>query len=123
LSGGGGYTDTRGGCQGVPVMRLRSFPLFSPEPQPGTGNPPPDGTPPPAAAVVAKGELGEGDAAELLRLKAERDELARKVKDRECRVSELEDEAHRLRSIHRQPEPKSTRGGGWTFFHGASNED
>lgn len=104
-------------------MRLRSFPLFSPEPQPGTGNPPPDGTPPPAAAVVAKGELGEGDAAEVARLKAERDELARKVKDRECRVSELEDEAHRLKAIHRQTEPRSTRGGGWTFFHGASNED
>ena len=104
-------------------VMFRRLLLLSPDSPPGTVNPPPDGTPPPAATVVAKGELGEGDAAEVLRLKAERDELARKVKDRECRVSELEDEAHRLKSIHRQPEPRTTRGGGWTFFHGASSED
>jgi len=52
---------------------------------------------PPAAAVVAAGKLDERDAAELVRLRQERDDLAAKVKDREGRVAALEDENHRLK--------------------------
>lgn len=102
---------------------FRRWILLSPDaPQP-TGTPPPEETPPPAASVVQGGTLKEEDAAELVRLRQEKDELARKVREREFRVSELEDETHRLKSIHKQPEPKRTRGGGWTFFHPDPNQD
>jgi len=53
---------------------------------------------PPAAAVVASGKLSEADAAELVRLRAEKDELGKLVKERETRLAELEDENRRLKS-------------------------
>lgn len=102
---------------------FRRWILLSPDAPPGTGTPPPEETPPPAASVVQGGALKEEDAAELVRLRQEKEELARKVKERETRVCELEDETHRLKSIHRQSEPKRTGGGRWTFFHQDSNPD
>lgn len=73
---------------------MRSRFLLSPdEPTGGT----PSGTPPPAAAVVAQGTHGEADAAELVRLKAEKADLEKRLRDRETRISEVEDENHRLR--------------------------
>lgn len=102
---------------------FRRWQLLSPDAPQGTGTPPPEGTPPPAATVVQGGKLTEDDASELVRLRQEREELARKLKDRECRVSELEDESHRLKAIHRQAEPKRTPRGAWTFFHQNTDQD
>lgn len=102
---------------------FRRLLLLSPDPQPPAGTPPPEGTPPPAATVVQDGKLTEGDAAELVALRQEKEKLARTVKDREMRLAELEDQNHQLKTIHRQPEPKRTRGGGWTFFHGNQDQD
>lgn len=53
---------------------------------------------PPAAAVVAAGTLSEGNAAELVRLRQEKDELGKLVKSRETRLAELEDENRRLKN-------------------------
>jgi hypothetical protein len=102
---------------------FRRFLLFSPDDAPGTSAPVPDGTPPPAASVVQAGTMGEADASELVRLRQEKADLERKVKDRECRVSELEDQAHIMKSIHRQAEPKRTPRGAWTFFHRGEDQD
>jgi hypothetical protein len=101
---------------------FRRLLLRAPDADPGTAAPVPDGTPPPAAAVVQAGKLAEGDAAELVRLRQEKADLERKVKDREMKVSELEDQAHRIKSIHRQAEPKRTPRGAWTFFHDGAEE-
>ncbi len=76
-------------------MRFHRF-LLSPDADDSSGGSTPND--PPAAAVVASGKLTEGDAAELVRLRQERDDLAKQVKDREGRVSQLEDENRKLKS-------------------------
>lgn len=60
----------------------------------------------------------EADAAEIVRLKRENEQLNGKVKDRETRISELEDENHRLKTPATVPikgaEKKASHG--LTFF-------
>lgn len=60
-------------------------------------------TPPPAAAIVSQGNLTEGDAAELVRLRQQTSDLEGKVKAREIRLAELEDENHRLKGLGTAP--------------------
>lgn len=80
-------------CEGCSV---RFGPLQSVDPgEAGGGDTP--GTPP-AAGVVASGKLSEGDAAELVRLRQEKEDLGKLVKERETRLAELEDENRRLKS-------------------------
>jgi len=59
--------------------------LLSPDDAPGGS------TPPPAASIVDQGKLGEGDAAELVRLRQEKSSL-------EGRLQEAKSEADRLRT-------------------------
>jgi len=84
-------------------------PVAPGEAHPG-GGPTPE--PPPASKTVLEGTKGEKDAA-----------LERKLKERELRVSELEDENHRLKTIPPVPDPppppkpkKKEWLKGWTFF-------
>lgn len=70
--------------------------LLSPDADDSSGGSTP--TDPPAAGVVSTGKLTEGDAAELVRLRQEKEDLAGKLKDREGRVSQLEDENRKLKS-------------------------
>jgi hypothetical protein len=63
----------------------------------GGGSPDASGSPP-AAAVVAGGSLSESDAAELVRLRQEKESLGKLVKDRESRLAELEDENRQLKN-------------------------
>jgi hypothetical protein len=65
--------------------------LFSPDPSEG-------GATPPAAALVAKSDASEGDALEIVRLKREKEDADKKLKERETRLSELEDENRRLKN-------------------------
>ncbi len=74
--------------------------LRSPDPAgetSGGGETPSPGTPP-AATVVAQGKLSEADAAELVRLRQEKADLGKLVKDREVRLAELEDENRQLKN-------------------------
>lgn len=77
-------------------MRFMRHFLLSPDDAGGS-------TPPPAAAIVSQGTLTEADAAELVRLRQEKADLEGKVKAREIRLSELEDENHRLRGAGTDP--------------------
>lgn len=76
-------------------------------PPPESSTPPaPDSTPPPAAAVVQGGSLPEDAAAELIRLRQERENDGRTLKARELRIAELEDENTRLKTPPpRAPQP------------------
>lgn len=62
------------------------------------------GANPPAAELVKKSDASEGDAAELVRLKREKEDAEKKLKERETRLSELEDENRRLKTP--APAPK-----------------
>lgn len=70
----------------------------------------PAGTPaagtPPAAGVVSSGNLNEGDAGELLRLRQEREQLQADKKARELRIMELEDENRTLKTPPQPPKRK-----------------
>ena len=94
--------------------------LLSPD-SPAGGNPPAapvsspgDTTPavnqppaaPPAASVVLNSDVKEEDAAEIVRLRREKAEAEGRVKDREMRVNELEDENRQLKNIPRTPAPR-----------------
>lgn len=92
--------------------------------QEGTESPPPQPdppatpqAPPPAAEAVQKGKIGEGDVAELARLKRENEELKQRKKSAEVRASQLEDENHRLKT---PPSPAQQQKADWldgfTFF-------
>lgn len=70
---------------------MRRFFLLSPDDGDGGGSPP-------AAGVVAGGTLSESDAAELVRLRQEKADLGKLVKDRETRLAELEDENRQLKN-------------------------
>lgn len=56
-------------------------------------------TPPSAAETVLKGTVTEETAAELARLREEREKLNKTVRDREMRLSELEDENRQLKAV------------------------
>ncbi len=71
--------------------------LLSPDGDGGGGTPEGSGSPP-AAGVVAGGSLSESDAAELVRLRQEKADLGKLVKDRETRLAELEDENRQLKN-------------------------
>lgn len=72
---------------------------------------PPRVVPPPAANTVLQGKAKEG-AKDL------QAELEAKLKARELRVMELEDENRTLKTARETPPPtpKPKRKGGWTFF-------
>lgn len=53
---------------------------------------------PPAAEIVLSSDVKEGDAAEIVRLKRELEDRESKLKLREVRVSELEDENRTLKA-------------------------
>lgn len=94
-------------------------PAPNPEPEP-SAPPTPSGASgdPPAARVVLEGDLEEGDAAELVRLRQEREELARGRRAAEIRAAELEDQLHRAKH---PPTPAARQKRSWldggTFFH------
>jgi len=93
LGGCVGFPDSVSECERCPV---RFGILRSADPgEAGGGDTP--GTPP-AAGVVISGKLSEGDAAELVRLRQEKEDLGKLVKDRETRLAELEDENRRLKT-------------------------
>lgn len=75
---------------------MRSRILLSSDPGEAGGGDTPGN--PPAAAVVAAGKLSEADAAELVKLRQEKEDLGKLVKERETRLAELEDENRRLKS-------------------------
>lgn len=88
-----------------------------PDPNPAPPSAPdPSSNLPPAAAVVAAGSLGESDAAELVRLRQEKEETARTLKARESRVAELEDENRRLKTPPPEAPEKFAFLRGGTFF-------
>lgn len=78
-------------------MRFLRF-LLSPDGDGGGDGPPDASGSPPAAGVVAGGALSESDAAELVRLRQEKDSLGKLVKERETRLAELEDENRQLKN-------------------------
>lgn len=82
-----------------------------PPPAPSPAPPPPEGAPPPAAKIVVNAERKEGDTDLAAELAAER----KKLKDRETRLSELEDENRRLKTPPPSAPPAKKRGG-WGFF-------
>lgn len=82
-----------------------------PPPAPSPAPPPPEGAPPPAAKIVVSAERKEGDT-DLAR---ELEETRRKLKEREIRQSELEDENRRLKTPPPSAPPAQKRGG-WGFF-------
>jgi hypothetical protein len=67
----------------------------NPNPSPGTPVDPPQPAPPPAAKTVLEGTKTERE----LQLEEENQKLADEKKQREVRISELEDENHRLKSV------------------------
>jgi len=81
------------------------------EPLPPEKQPVPVSAPaaPPAASVVIAAPASE-DAGELVRLRQERDTLSSVAKDRERRISELEDENKRLKF---PPTPAETKKRSW----------
>lgn len=58
----------------------------------------PAGDKPPAAALVVKSDATEKDAAEIIALKRAKEDAENKLKEREIRLSELEDENRRLKT-------------------------
>lgn len=54
---------------------------------------------PPAAAVVSKSDATENDAQEIIALRRKLEEKESTIKQRETRISELEDENRQLKSI------------------------
>lgn len=86
-----------------------------------SGDTPPAPAPPPAASAVMNSDATEGDAAELVKLKRERDELAKGKRDAETRAAELADENRRLKEpapvpITQQPAAKKSWLSGATYF-------
>ena len=69
-------------------------------PDSAEGTVPPDPVPP-AAEAVAEGGLREEDASETVRLARQLEETLKTVKDREVRISELEDENRQLKDIRK----------------------
>lgn len=51
-----------------------------------------------AAGVVEGGKLSEADAAEIVRLRSEKEALERRIKERETECATLQDENSRLKS-------------------------
>ena len=97
-------------------MKRRNLLLLSPDPTDAPGGPP---APPPAAQTVIDSPAVEGDAAEIVRLRRENDETSRKLKARETRVSELEDENRQLKAVPTPPQPPKQKKDwleGNTFF-------
>jgi hypothetical protein len=85
---------------------------------PPAPTPPASGAPPPAAAVVLNSDVREEDAAELVRLRRDNEDLGKKKREVETRVSELEDENRRLKTIPAPPAALEKKGflEGATFF-------
>ena len=106
--------------------------LFAPDSAPGSGAPdspaPPANTPapPPAATAVLESGAREGDLAELVRLKREKEELERKLKEREVESAHLMDENHRLKappeSKVQGPRSKAERAPGWLDAYKSDDE-
>jgi hypothetical protein len=72
------------------------------------GQKPPSGDTPQAASAVKHGRHTEEDAEEIARLTLERDEALQKVKDREFRIAQLENENRDLKSPGK-PTPKEKK--------------
>ena len=68
-----------------------------------TSDPSDGGAKPPAAEIVLNSDVKESDAAEIVRLKREREKDGEIIKAREIRIAELEDENRALKVI---PAPK-----------------
>jgi hypothetical protein len=69
---------------------------------PADGGAPAPGAPPPAANAVIHSDAREGDAEEMVKLRRETAEAKRLLKEREVRLSELEDD---LRTLKTPPAP------------------
>ena len=84
-----------------------------PETPPQPETPTPAGDPPPAASVVASGRAREETLAAELEQEREANRLA------QIRISELEDDNHRLREVTPTPPRSQIRDwlSGGTFFH------
>ncbi len=70
--------------------------------------------PPPAAKIVLESDAEPADAAEIVRLKEERDQKSAALKERETRIAHLEDENRKLKEI--PSAPAKAKGSPWTFF-------
>ena len=95
-------------------------------PDPAEGNAPADdstGAPPPVAKAVTESKARPEDAAELARLKRERDEEAKLRKEREMRINELEDENRQLKAVPAAPAPKARRSPGWLDMYRTPSGD
>jgi hypothetical protein len=101
--------------------------LFDAAPTDATGNPPPPPDKPvvpPAAAAVISGTKTEAEIKLETDLKDERDRHANteaEKKNREIRISELEDELRRLRDVQSGPARPSKRGMMEKFLSGESD--
>lgn len=88
-------------------------PAAPPAPKPPVEGVDPSGqpVPPPAARAVLSGKAQEGQS-DL------QGELQKKLRDRELRVMQLEDENRTLKTARETPKPtpKVKRGSGWSFF-------
>lgn len=97
--------------------------LFVPDPPEGGGG---GEKPPVAEKIVNNPEVKETDAADLIKLRGELSDREKKLKERETRISELEDENRTLRTPPApkpKPEPKEKEQfmkgeetGGFGFF-------
>lgn len=85
-------------------------PENTPPPDPQAPPSPDQGNPPPAAAVVASGTLPEDAAAELIRLRAEREHSGQTTRSLQTRIAELEDTVARLRT---PPAPRVPSKSSW----------
>lgn len=56
------------------------------------------GEPPPATKAVLNSDADPEDAQEIVRLRRDNGEKDKRLKERETRISELEDENHRLKT-------------------------
>jgi hypothetical protein len=79
---------------------MRKFLLLDPDPADGNGS---GEVPPVAKKIVDHPEVKETDAAELIKLRGQLSEREQKLKDREMRIAELEDENRVLKT---PPKPK-----------------
>lgn len=85
-------------------------PVTPPAPVEPPAPPAPDPAPPPAAKTVAESPPLD----ETVKLRSELEEERRLRKGHEIKLSELQDENHRLKRV-----PAKAHEAGWTLLHGA----
>jgi uncharacterized protein (DUF3084 family) len=85
--------------------------FLSPDPAEG-------GEKPPAAALVVKSDATEQDAAELVKLQRALADKDKTIKERETRLSELEDENRRLKTPPAPKEVEKAKESKWAWLNG-----